>query len=194
MKVIVTRPRAQAQPLVGRLEGLGFDVVECPLIEIIGTSDAPIDCAGYEWAIVTSPNGADEVARLGVPIVFDHFGGAQAAVGTGQAGFAALLALVKAGHAYVKVSAAYRSSDKAPAYDDVAPLAEALIAANPDRILWGTDWPHPHAAAPGAALDRVTPSYDIDDGLALNQLRLWAPNAAIRRKILVGNPARLYDF
>jgi predicted TIM-barrel fold metal-dependent hydrolase len=76
----------------------------------------------------------------------------------------------------------------------VAPLAEALIAANPDRILWGTDWPHPHAAAPGAALDRVTPSYDIDDGLALNQLQLWAPNAAIRRKILVANPARLYDF
>ena len=138
----------------------------------------------------------DEVARLGVPVVFDHFGGAQAqaAVGTGQAGFAALLALVKAGHAYVKVSAAYRSSNKAPAYDDVAPLADALIAANPDRILWGTDWPHPHAAAPGAALDRVTQSYDIDDGLALNQLRLWAPNAAVRRKILVGNPARLYDF
>jgi predicted TIM-barrel fold metal-dependent hydrolase len=140
----------------------------------------------------------DEVARLGVPIVFDHFGGAQAAGGpaggVGQPGFAALLALVTAGHAYVKVSAAYRSSNKAPAYDDVAPLAEALIAANPDRILWGTDWPHPHAAAPGAALDRVTPSYDIDDGLALNQLQLWAPNAAIRRKILVANPARLYDF
>ncbi|HEY8872684.1 MAG TPA: ROK family protein [Stellaceae bacterium] len=136
----------------------------------------------------------DEVARLGVPIVFDHFGGAEATGGTGQRGFAALLALIKAGHAYVKVSAAYRSSDKAPAYDDVAPLAEALIAANPDRILWGTDWPHPHAAAPGAAPGAIAPSYDIDDGLALNQLRLWAPNAAIRRKILVGNPARLYDF
>jgi uroporphyrinogen-III synthase len=63
VKVIVTRPRAQAQPLVGRLEELGLDVVECPLIEIVRTSDEPIDCAGYEWAIVTSPNGADEVAR-----------------------------------------------------------------------------------------------------------------------------------
>ena len=63
MKVIVTRPRAQAQPLVGRLEALGLDVVECPLIEIVRTSDEPIDCAGYAWAIVTSPNGADEVAR-----------------------------------------------------------------------------------------------------------------------------------
>jgi predicted TIM-barrel fold metal-dependent hydrolase len=137
---------------------------------------------------------ADEVPGLGVPIVFDHFGGAQAAGGIDQPGFAALLALVGGGHAYVKVSAAYRSSQKAPAYDDVAPLARALIAANPERILWGTDWPHPHAALPGAALDRITPSYDIDDGLALNQLRLWAPSAAIRRKILVENPARLYDF
>src|SRR5437868_14473878 len=62
MKVIVTRPRAQGQPLVGRLEELGHEVVECPLIEIIRTSDEPIDCAGYEWAVVTSPNGADEVA------------------------------------------------------------------------------------------------------------------------------------
>src|SRR5437868_10377060 len=63
MRVIVTRPRAQAGPLVGRLEQLGHEVVECPLIEIERTSDEPIDCAGYDWAIVTSPNGADEVAR-----------------------------------------------------------------------------------------------------------------------------------
>ncbi len=63
MKVIVTRPRAQAGPLVERLEALGFEVVECPLIEIERTSDEPIDCAGYEWLIVTSPNGADEIAR-----------------------------------------------------------------------------------------------------------------------------------
>jgi len=92
------------------------------------------------------------------------------------------------------VSAAYRSSEKAPAYGDVAPLAKALIAANPDRIVWGTDWPHPHAASPDMAHDQLAPFYDIDDGLALNQLASWAPSAAIRRKILVDNPARLYDF
>jgi uroporphyrinogen III methyltransferase / synthase len=63
MKVIVTRPRGQAQPLAGRIEELGHEVVECPLIEIVRTSDEPIDCSGYEWAVVTSPNGADEVAR-----------------------------------------------------------------------------------------------------------------------------------
>ena len=79
MRVIVTRPRDQAGPLVQRLEERGHEVVECPLIEIIRTSDEPIDCAGYEWAVVTSPNGADEVARraLNLPKV--------AAVGPGTA-------------------------------------------------------------------------------------------------------------
>lgn len=66
MRVIVTRPRAQAKPLVAALEALGAEVVECPLIEIEWTSDEPIDGAGYDWLIVTSPNGADELARRGV--------------------------------------------------------------------------------------------------------------------------------
>jgi uroporphyrinogen-III synthase len=66
MKVIVTRPRAQARPLVAALEGLGAEVVECPLIEIERTSDEPIDGAGYDWLIVTSPNGAGEIVRRGV--------------------------------------------------------------------------------------------------------------------------------
>ena len=66
MKVIVTRPRAQARPLVERLETLGAEVVECPLIEIERTSDEPIDGAGYDWVIVTSSNGADELTRRGV--------------------------------------------------------------------------------------------------------------------------------
>jgi predicted TIM-barrel fold metal-dependent hydrolase len=136
----------------------------------------------------------DDVMKLDVPIVFDHFGGAQASGGVEQPGFAALLALVRAGKAYVKVSGHYRSSAKAPAFDDVAPLARALIAANPDRIVWGTDWPHPHHAEPGKELTELTPSFDIDDGLALAQLPRWAPTAATRRKILVDNPARLYDF
>jgi uroporphyrinogen-III synthase len=66
MKVIVTRPRAQARPLVAALKAIGVDVVECPLIEIERTSDDPIDAAGYDWLIVTSPNAADEIARRGL--------------------------------------------------------------------------------------------------------------------------------
>jgi uroporphyrinogen-III synthase len=79
VRVIVTRPRDQAGPLVARIEELGHEVVECPLIEIERTSDAPIDTDGYDWVIVTSPNGADELARraLSLPRV--------AAVGPGTA-------------------------------------------------------------------------------------------------------------
>jgi uroporphyrinogen-III synthase len=66
MKVIVTRPRAQARPLVAGLEALDAEIVECPLIEIVRTSDEPVDAAGYDWLIVTSPNGADEIAARGL--------------------------------------------------------------------------------------------------------------------------------
>jgi predicted TIM-barrel fold metal-dependent hydrolase len=130
-----------------------------------------------------------------VPIVFDHFGGAQAALGEGQPGFGALVNLVRSGKAYVKISAAYRSSTREPDYADIVPLAEALIAANADRVLWGTDWPHPNPVAPpGRPPTDVTPLLVVDDGRLLNQLPVWAPDAAVRSKILVDNPARLYGF
>jgi predicted TIM-barrel fold metal-dependent hydrolase len=137
----------------------------------------------------------DLVAASPVPVVFDHFGGAQADLGVGQPGFADLLALVKSGKAYVKISGAYRASKLAPDYPDVIPFAQALIAANPDRIVWGTDWPHPNSSPqPGQKPTDVTPLYPIDDGRLFNQLPIWAPDAAIRTKILVDNPARLYGF
>jgi len=128
-----------------------------------------------------------------VPAVFDHFGGADAALGVGQPGFSDLVDLVKSGKAYVKISGAYRSSKLAPDYSDVVPLAKALIEANPDRIVWGTDWPHPNSVT-GKPITEVTPLFQIDDGRLLNQLPVWAPDAAVRKTILVDNPARLYGF
>ncbi|ERF80591.1 amidohydrolase family protein [Bradyrhizobium viridifuturi] len=137
----------------------------------------------------------DLVAAAPVPVVFDHFGGAEAALGTGQPGFDDLLALVKSGKAYVKISGAYRASRLAPDYADAAPLAQALIAANAERIIWGTDWPHPDSVTPaGRKVTDVTPLYQIDDGRLLNQLPVWAPDAKVRKTILVDNPARLYGF
>ena len=135
----------------------------------------------------------DLVAASPVPAVFDHFGGAQAELGTGQPGFTDLLELVRSGKAYVKISGAYRASKLAPDYPNAAPLARALIAANADRIIWGTDWPHPDSSS-GNPATQVTPLLQIDDGRLLNQLPVWAPDATIRRKILVDNPARLYGF
>jgi uroporphyrinogen III methyltransferase/synthase len=63
MKVIVTRPREQAGSLAARIEALGHEVVSCPLIEIAPIDDDPVDTTGYDWLVVTSPNGANEVAR-----------------------------------------------------------------------------------------------------------------------------------
>jgi predicted TIM-barrel fold metal-dependent hydrolase len=137
----------------------------------------------------------DLVATSPVPVVFDHFGGAQAALGLEQPGFADLVELVKSGKAYVKISGAYRASKLGPEYADCTPLAQALIAANADRIIWGTDWPHPDSVTPpGKQITDVTPLYQIDDGRLLNQLPVWAPDAAIRKRILVDNPAQLYGF
>lgn len=137
----------------------------------------------------------DLVAASPVPVVFDHFGGALAEHGISQPGFAELLELVKSGRAWVKISGAYRASKLAPAYADVVPLARALIEANPDRVVWGTDWPHPDAVTPpGRKPTDVTPKLKIDDGRLLNELRVWAPDPAVRRKILVDNPSRLYGF
>jgi len=137
----------------------------------------------------------DLVLQSPVPAVFDHFGGAQAALGLEQPGFADLVELVRSGKAYVKISGAYRASTRGPDYTDVMPFAQALIAANPDRIVWGTDWPHPDSTIRS---DRkptdIAPLYQIDDGRLMNQLAVWAPDAAIRKKILVDNPARLYGF
>lgn len=137
----------------------------------------------------------DLVAASPVPVVFDHFGGARAALGPEQPGFADLVELVRSGKAYVKISGAYRASSLGPDYADCVPLARALIAANADRIVWGTDWPHPDSVTPsGKKPTDVTPLFQIDDGRLLNQLPAWAPDATIRKKILVDNPARLYGF
>jgi predicted TIM-barrel fold metal-dependent hydrolase len=137
----------------------------------------------------------DLVAASPVPVVFDHFGGAQAELGVAQPGFSDLLELVKSGKAYVKISGAYRASKLGPDFPDAAPLARALIAANAERIIWGTDWPHPDSSTvPGRKPTDLAPLFQIDDGHLLNQLPVWAPDAALRKTILVDNPARLYGF
>lgn len=127
---------------------------------------------------------------LPVPLVIDHFAHASAAGGPNQPGFAALLDLVRTGHAYVKLSAPHRIADD-PA--DAAPLARALLAANPARMLWGSDWPHPAVRAPEPDAIKTPQPFDpIDDGLALDRLHTWAGDAW--HAILVENPARLYGF
>lgn len=137
----------------------------------------------------------DDVMAAPMPIVFDHFAQASASLGVAQSGFDALLKLLRAGKAYVKISAAYRISTESPEYHDVTPLAKALIAANPERVLWGTDWPHPDSSqVAGRRATDIAPLYQIDDGCLFNQLPVWVPDPNVRRTILVENPEKLYGF
>ena len=130
-----------------------------------------------------------------VPIVIDHFGGATAKGGVQQPGFGALVNLVKSGKAYVKISGSADSVSTQPDLADVAPLARALVTANPQRILWGTNWPHPSSTPPpGRKPTDLAIHMPTDDGKVLNLLPVWVPDAATRRLILVDNPARLYGW
>ena len=161
----------------------------------------------YGWHIQLSADpkllGAlkETFAAAPVTFVFDHFAGTTAELGLEQPGLADILELVRSGKAYVKIGPdrawAYPEPGPRakPNYAAIVPLAKAFIAANPDRIVWGTDWPHPSPSPlPGKKFSDVNEDYPIDDGDMLNQLPKWAPDAAIREKILVTNPARLYDF
>ena len=126
--------------------------------------------------------------------MIDHFGHVPAAKGVTQPGFDVMMDLVKRGNTWVKLSAPHRIST-APDCADVEPIARALIDANPDHMLWGTDWPHPggHPGA-GRSPDVIEPFNPIDDGNALNRFARWVGDAARLQKILVDNPARLYGF
>jgi predicted TIM-barrel fold metal-dependent hydrolase len=152
------------------------------------------------WSVLISGSPATwealrvELAAFAVPIVIDHFGEPRAADGVGQPGFTTVLNLVKSGKAYVKLSNADTLAAQ-PDMSDLTPYATALISANPQRIVWGTAWPHPSAGAvPGRKPTDVALHRQVDDGQVMNMLPIWAPDAAIRKMILVDNPARLYGF
>lgn len=136
----------------------------------------------------------DVINSLSVPLVVDHFGRVQASLGTRQPHFDVLLDLVGGGGVWVKLSAPQRISS-APDCADAGAIARALIKANPDRMVWGSDWPHPggRAGVP-RAVDQIELFNPINDGRALNRMAEWAGNDTILHKILVGNPAILYDF
>lgn len=137
---------------------------------------------------------ADTIAQANTPFVLDHFGGLKAGKGLAQAGFDALLELVRKGNAYVKLSAPYRAS-KLSSYADLAPFAQKLIETAPDRLIWASDWPHTGSSGNRSGdLNQIEPFRQIDEGAVMDQLRDWMPNDATYRKILVDNPARLYGF
>lgn len=129
------------------------------------------------------PEAEAKLARLPITIVIDHFARCPAAAGTDAPAFRALLRLVSRDNCWAKIMGPYFISRQAPLYPDVTPLARALIATAPDRIVWGSDWPHPGAR-------ELMP----EDPVLAELLAEWVPDDALRRKVLVDNPERLYGF
>jgi 2-pyrone-4,6-dicarboxylate lactonase len=141
------------------------------------------------WHVVVHLDAADIVElssllrTLSLPFVIDHMGRVNAGAGLEQGPFRALLELMTLGNCWVKVCGAERTSAAGPPFVDAIPFAQALVNAAPDRVLWGTDWPHPNVG-------RHMPN----DGDLVDLLPLIVPDEAPRRKLLVHNPASLYGW
>jgi predicted TIM-barrel fold metal-dependent hydrolase len=153
------------KPLADRIRDLGWHIQL-----LINIGEALVDLE-------------EQIRALGLPVVVDHMGYLPVEEGPDHPAFQALLRLVRDGYAWVKLSGNYRISSAHPAYRDAIPMARALIKADPTRMVWGTDWPH-------VALTSNMPN----TGTLLNALADYAPDAALRKAILVDNPARLYGF
>ncbi len=125
------------------------------------------------------------LATLPVDVVFGHLGYVKTEKGVAAPGFQSLLRLVRGGRAWVKLTGAYRISSETLPHADTNEFAHALLEAAPNRIVWGTDWPH------------VMTKWTIpmpNDGALADLLLDWIPDAALRRRVLADNPATLYGF
>jgi len=131
------------------------------------------------------PKWEADIRKLPGKFIIDHIGKFLEPVTVDSEAFMSLLRLVDTGRCWVKLAAAYETSKVgAPTYEDVSKLARALVKHAPDRMIWGSNWPHPSAPK-----DKVP-----DDADLLDLLLDWAPEEAVRKRILVDNPAELYKF
>ncbi len=154
---------ADAETLAKRIQPFGWHIQF--LVDVAAQPEIPA------WA-----------AKLGVPVVFDHFGH-PSVPDVNNAGFKNMCALIKEGGAWAKLSGAYRVVDAANKWSAIAPFVDAMLNTRTDRLVWGTDWPHPNIPAP------MPNDGDISDAVFS-----WLPDAELRQKILVKNPEILYDF
>jgi predicted TIM-barrel fold metal-dependent hydrolase len=142
--------------------------------------------AAFGWHLVLHLDAEDILTYqqfldgLKIPFVIDHMGRVKAGEGLAQEPFRRLLGLMQSPLAWVKISGPERVSSTGAPFQDAVPFAAALAAAAPDRVLWGTDWPHPNV--------REMPN----DGHLVNLFAMACADEAVRRKILVDNPTRLY--
>jgi predicted TIM-barrel fold metal-dependent hydrolase len=128
---------------------------------------------------------AELIRRLDMPTIIDHFGQVDPAKGVDQPDFRVILDLMGEKHVWMKIASADRYMHEGKAFGDIVKLARALIAKAPDRIIWGTDWPHAYIYEAGGM---------VNDGDLMNMMIDFPPSEAARKKILVDNPARLFGF
>jgi 2-pyrone-4,6-dicarboxylate lactonase len=127
------------------------------------------------------PGIADRIRRSRVPVVIDHMGRSPAALGAFHEGFETLCRLLADGHVWVKLSGIANISDAAPDYPDAQALHERLLHANPQQLVWGSDWPH------------TRPGHEPPDTAGLfHLLKTWTPNEHQRARILADNPRTFY--
>jgi 2-pyrone-4,6-dicarboxylate lactonase len=134
----------------------------------------------------TLPDIEKKLGALDIEIVIDHFGRVRTEDGMTAPGFQTLLHLVRRENVWAKLIGPYFLSNRSPKFPDVTPFAQAVVAACPDRTVWGTDWPHPAVKHLGVPMPNDADLADI----ALD----WIPDEAQRKKTLSDNPARLYQF
>ncbi len=129
----------------------------------------------------------DVLYRLPCPMVFDHLAHLPEPAGISHPAFAVVVDLLQKGKAWLKLSGAYADTKVGPpTYADSTAVAKAYVKAAPDRLVWGSDWPHPTEQGKPASLP--------DDAVLFDLLAEWAPDEAVRNRILVDNPAKLYGF
>jgi predicted TIM-barrel fold metal-dependent hydrolase len=147
--------------------------------------------APFGWHVALHVGGDDLVEHaqrlrtLRVPVVIEHLGRVDVAQGLDQRAFRLMLDLMKNDGIWVKIDMGDRLSVQGPPYHDVVPFVHAIVDTRADRVLWGTDWPHP-MYQPG----KVMPN----DGDLVDLLALYLPDTAMRETILVANPAGFYSF
>jgi predicted TIM-barrel fold metal-dependent hydrolase len=128
----------------------------------------------------------DVLDRLPCQIVFDHLAHIPQPAGASHPAFAVVAELMQKGKAWVKLSGAYQDTKVGPpTYADTIPLAQAYVKAAPERLVWGSDWPHPSEQGKPAL---------PDDAVLFDLLAQWVPDEAVRNRILVDNPSKLYGF
>lgn len=146
--------------------------------------------ADFGWHVQFYPHGADllehadELLALPTPVVLDHFAAIPAAGGPAQPALQRLLQMLDSGRVWVKLSGPMRCTPGDYPYAPVTPIAQALVRHAPQRLLWGSDWPHVNMNG------RRMPN----DGDLFDLLGEWVPDAATRRAILVDHPRELYGF